>query len=162
MVFLDIPPLLPPSENTVWINSVLKGFISFMHCIRLLGEQITKEELSHTDKLHPSKRFIIEALTHVLASLDTLLRHTLKYGSVYVGERNRLLVDGHWQPWCCWKEWWPILWSYDKQGLVLCCRHCLTKSRGLWWVTISAMADSLGGLGGLGLGWVDQLWHGGI
>lgn len=38
------PPRSPHhSENTVWINSVLNGFISFMHCIRLLGEQITKE-----------------------------------------------------------------------------------------------------------------------
>jgi hypothetical protein len=45
-----------------------------------------KKELSHTEKPHPYKRFIIEALTQVLASLDILLRHSLKYGSRYIGE----------------------------------------------------------------------------
>lgn len=51
--------------------------------------------------------------------------------------------------------------SHGRQQFVLCFRHGLAKPRGLCWVIISIM-EKLLGLGGLGLGWADQLGHGGI
>lgn len=123
------------SKKTIRISSVLNGFISFMYCMRLLvGVGQIKKVLNLRGKLCFYEIFIIKALTQVLPSLEPLLRHLLKYGSVCIGEGVWLQSGWAFRPWKPWVVLEGMVASSVTWQAALCAlffRHCLVKSQGL-------------------------------